>query len=143
MTKSPWIQNWFSNFLPLDQPFTYKDGITYTTVENFFQAMKTKDLELRKQIAAATPSQAKKLGRKLQLRENWQDISLQVMEYALRIKFAPGTSWYDKLMATGDEEIVEWSNWGDRRWGKTLDGVGENQLGKLLMKIRDEYKSIQ
>lgn len=24
---------------------------------------------------------------------------------------------------------------------KTLDGVGENHLGKILMKIRDEYTS--
>ena len=63
------------------------------------------------------------------------------MEYALRIKFAPGTSWYTKLMATGNEEIVELNNWNDVYWGSTLDGRGENHLGKLLIKLREEYKS--
>ena len=56
---------------------------------------------------------------------------------ALRIKFAPGTIWYARLeMEEG--EIVEWNNWGDKIWGKTLNGEGENHLGKILMKIRDE-----
>jgi predicted NAD-dependent protein-ADP-ribosyltransferase YbiA (DUF1768 family) len=44
-------------------------------------------------------------------------------------------------MATGSEEIIEWNNWGDRIWGKTYDGVGENHLGKILMKIREEHKN--
>ena len=135
-----WIENWFSNFLPNDKPFIYK-GMTFYTVENFFQAMKTLDIEERKLIAAATPSKAKRLGRKVKLREDWEEKKLQVMEYALRIKFAPGTSWYTKLMATGNEEIVELNNWNDVYWGSTLDGRGENHLGKLLIKLREEYKS--
>jgi ribA/ribD-fused uncharacterized protein len=135
-----WIENWFSNFLPNDKPFIYQ-GMTFYTVENFFQAMKTLDIEERKLIAAATPSKAKRLGRKVKLREDWEEKKLQVMEYALRIKFAPGTSWYTKLMATGNEEIVELNNWNDVYWGRTLDGRGENHLGNLLIKLREEYKS--
>ena len=135
-----WIENWFSNFLPNDKPFIYQ-GMTFYTVENFFQAMKTLDIEERKLIAAATPSKAKRLGRKVKLREDWEEKKLQVMEYALRIKFVPGTSWYTKLMATGNEEIVELNNWNDVYWGSTLDGRGENHLGKLLIKLREEYKS--
>ena len=135
-----WIENWFSNFLPNDKPFIYQ-GMTFYTVENFFQAMKTLDIEERKLIAAATPSKAKRLGRKVKLREDWETIKLQVMEHALRIKFAPGTSWYTKLMAIGNEEIVELNNWNDVYWGRTLDGRGENHLGNLLIKLREEYKS--
>ena len=135
-----WIENWFSNFLPNDKPFIYQ-GMIFYTVENFFQAMKTLDIEERKLIAAATPSKAKRLGRKVKLREDWETIKLQVMEHALRIKFAPGTSWYTKLMATGNEEIVELNNWNDVYWGRTLDGRGENHLGNLLIKLREEYKS--
>jgi ribA/ribD-fused uncharacterized protein len=111
-----WIKNWFSNFLPNDKPFKYQGMLLYT-VENFFQAMKTLDIEERKLIASATPSKAKKLGRKVKLREYWESIKLEVMEYALRIKFAPRTSWYTKLMATGNEEIVELNNWNDVYWG--------------------------
>lgn len=63
------------------------------------------------------------------------------METALRHKFAPGTNWHARLMDTGDEEIVEWNNWGDRYWGRDVsDGGGENHLGRLLIKLRDEWR---
>jgi len=139
--KGKWVYNWFSNMEPLDTPFTYK-GITYNTVENFYQSMKLPDtrLDLRAEIAAMSPHKAKTEIRnksKYPWRDTWdQAFSLVIMEYGLRIKFAPGTSWYTKLKET-EGEIVEWNNWGDRVWGKTLDGVGENHLGKILMKIRD------
>lgn len=135
-----WIKNWFSNMLPLDRPIIYQ-GIAYHTVENFYQAMKIpkNQLELRKRIAAMNPLQAKKEIRKYSLREDWDDIKLSVMEYALRIKFAKGTTWYDKLKNTGTDEIVEWNNWGDIFWGKDIQTkLGDNNLGKILMKIRDE-----
>ena len=63
------------------------------------------------------------------------------METALRYKFAPGTSWHAQLMATGQEEMVEWNTWGDRYWGREVrDGRRENHLGQLLMKLRDEWR---
>jgi ribA/ribD-fused uncharacterized protein len=107
--------------------------------------MKTEreDLTTRKLISEVSPSEAKKMGRKVKLRKdyNWDEIKFLVMEDILRFKFMEGTSWYYKLMATGNEEIIEWNNWGDRIWGKTYDGVGENHLGKILMKIREEHKN--
>jgi ribA/ribD-fused uncharacterized protein len=140
MTKT-YIKNWFSNFLPFDEPFVYQ-GISYRTPENFYQAMKVEyDLETRRAIAMSTPSDAKKLGRKVNLRSDWEEIKTQVMEYVIREKFKPGTTWYGRLMSTLDEEIVEWNNWGDRVWGKTLDGKGENRLGFILMSLREEYQS--
>lgn len=135
-----YIKNWFSNYEPLDKAFEY-DGIKYHTVENFFHAMKTQDNIERMRISKLSPNDSKRAGRKLKLRPNWDNIRLDVMEFGLRHKFAPGTSWHKKLMETGEEDIVEWNNWGDRYWGKTEDGVGENHLGKLLMKLRHEYKT--
>ena len=32
------------------------------------------------------------------------------------------------------DSVIECNNWGDRYWG--VDKVGENILGKLLMKVR-------
>jgi len=139
--KGKWVYNWFSNMEPLDTPFTFK-GVTYNTVENFYQAMKLpyNRLDLRAEIAAMPPHKAKTAIRnksKYLWRDSWdKEVSLAVMRHALRIKFAPGTSWYTKLMET-EGEIVEWNNWGDVFWGKTLDGKGENHLGKILMEIRD------
>jgi ribA/ribD-fused uncharacterized protein len=139
MTRT-YIKNWFSNFLPFDKSFVYQ-GISYRTPENFYQAMKVdkSDLETRSAIAMVSPSLAKKLGRKVKLRSDWEQIKTDVMRYVIREKFKPGTTWYKRLIST-NEEIVEWNNWGDRVWGKTLDGKGENRLGIILMDLREEYQ---
>jgi predicted NAD-dependent protein-ADP-ribosyltransferase YbiA (DUF1768 family) len=99
-------------------PLVYQ-VVTYWTVENFYQAMKTAkdDLVMRRKIAAANPYAAKRLGRRVKLRAEWPQIRLAVMEYALQYKFAPGTTYHRRLMATGDQ-IVEWNNWSDSYWGE-------------------------
>ena len=75
-----------SNFF--DSPIS--DGeLWYPTVEHYFQAMKTTDFELRKEIAdAPTPGKAKRLGRRVELREDWEDIKDDVMYEALQKKFS-------------------------------------------------------
>lgn len=143
--KIVWHKNWFSNMLPFDEPLIY-EGISYPAVENFYQAMKLpRDRQdLRAEIAGMTPQKSKTNIRKEKYTWDsaWnKEKSLKVMEFALRHKFFPGTSWHSRLMATGIEEIVEWNNWGDRFWGKELsDKKGENYLGLLLEHIREEYR---
>lgn len=141
-----WIKNWFSNMLPMDVPLIH-EGISYKTVENFYQAMKLDSIQLRNQIANLNPYAAKKAIRNRSIykwSDNWnKEKSLEIMEFALRHKFAPETSWANKLIATGDEEIVEWNNWNDIFWGKSITTKkGENHLGIILMKIRTELKSL-
>ena len=113
---------WFlSNFYesPIEE-----ENITYPTVEHYFQAQKTFNQEEKLKIAQATkPAKAKKMGRKVNLRKDWEDVKIQVMEN----------------VATGDEELVEGNPWGDRYWG-VCNGSGKNKLGKLLMKIRKELQ---
>ena len=43
------------------------------------------------------------------------------------------------LLKTGDAMLIEGNTWGDRIWGQ-VNGVGENNLGKILMRIREELK---
>lgn len=125
-----------SNFY--ESPFEV-DGITYPTVEHFFQAMKSKDVEGRKKIAAApTPGKAKRLGRTIELRKDWEEIKDTVMWSGLRHKFQI-PELREKLLATGNEELIEGNWWGDTTWG-VCNGKGENRLGKLLMKIREEIR---
>lgn len=132
--------------LPLDEPYVYQ-GIEYKTAENFYQAMKLpKDrLDLRAEIAAMNPFKSKTSIRdknKYSWREDWEENKLKVMDHILRIKFAPGTSWVQKLLETGDEEIVEWNNWNDEFWGRNPNTLkGENWLGKLLMVIRSDLQN--
>lgn len=112
-------------------------SLTFPTNEHYFQAMKTLDLAERIAIArAGTPGQSKRMGRSVKLRSDWEDVKLSVMETALRLKFAD-PELAAMLKATGDEELVEGNWWNDTFWG-VCNGVGENNLGKLLMKIRAE-----
>lgn len=126
-----------SNFYPFF--ITDEDYITYPTVEHYFQAMKTLDKGVRFYIAIqATPGKAKRLGRKLDLRPDWEFIKDSIMEKALRIKFS-NPELRKALLNTGDEYLEEGNTWGDQYWG-VYNGVGKNTLGKLLMKIRQEIK---
>ena len=116
------------------------DNVVYTTNEHFFQAMKTLKIDEKWAIAAAdTPGQAKRMGRSITLRSDWETIKSYYMELGLRLKFQ-NPDLAAKLIATGDEELIEGNTWGDRIWG-VYNGEGENRLGKLLMKIRDELKT--
>ena len=115
------------------------------TVEHYFQAAKAAEpLDFLKIAAADTPGQAKRLGRKCKLRADWEEKKIDVMRQALKLKFADPTL-KAKLIATGDEELVEGNRWCDNFWGachclKCQDKVGQNNLGKLLMELREEIK---
>ena len=115
------------------------EGNVYPTVEHYFQAMKTTDANLRKQIATAeTPGRAKRMGRRVDLRPDWQIIKIKVMREALIQKFSE-PELRNQLIATGDATLIEGNWWHDTFWGM-CDGIGENHLGKLLMEIREELK---
>ena len=121
------------------------EGIKYPTNEHFFQAMNTLDMDERCQIAnSLTPGQAKRMGRKVSLRPDWEDVKEDIMLEGLCIKFAD-EQLADWLVATGDAELVEGTTWHDNEWGdcscpKCRNIVGKNKLGKLLMKVRDMIK---
>lgn len=143
LAESRYIKNWFSNMERLDEPIKYQNTLYYT-VENFYQAMKLpKDrTDLRAEIAAMNPYSAKKSIRdreKYLWDEGWtKEKSLEVMEYALRIKFAQQK--FKKLLDISKEidvGIIEYNNWGDKFWGVDLvSNIGDNHLGKILMDIR-------
>jgi len=140
------IRNWFSNFEPFEFPYKYQ-GITYKYPETFYQAMKTTEPMIREMIAKLKPWEAKKFW-KLQhnkelLRKNWRKISLPVVDYIIRVKFQQDTKWYMKLKRSKGD-IVEWNNWHDNFYGVCIcascerNHHGENNVGLILMKIRDE-----
>lgn len=134
--------DFLSNFYP--SPIFY-DGITYPTNEHFFQAMKTLDQEEREKIAAAdTPGKAKRLGRNVQLRADWEQIKVDVMRTGLILKFTDA-NLAQKLIDTGDEELIEGNWWCDQFWGscncsKHIRTPGRNVLGMLLMELRKELQ---
>lgn len=131
-----------SNFA--SSPFT-SDGITFPTVEHWFQAYKTQDpTEFRCIAAADTPGKAKRMGRQVTLRSDWEEIKVDVMRAGLRKKFAI-PSLRAKLLATGDEELMEGNTWHDNTWGncvcqKCQNIPGRNMLGMLLMELCQEIQ---
>jgi N-glycosidase YbiA len=129
---------WLSNFHMI--PIEY-EGITYPSTEHAYQAAKTLDQADRRAIAALKyPGAAKKAGYKVKLREDWESIKLRVMEEVIAVKFQD-RHLRQKLLDTGNKELVESNNWGDKYWG-SCNGVGENHLGKILMKIRSNIKEL-
>ena len=82
--------SFLSNFHPVTVRF---DGVAYPSVEHAYQAAKTLDLGLRKPFASSgmPAGKAKRLGRSLQLRHDWESIKIGVMHLLLARKFAAGT----------------------------------------------------
>jgi ribA/ribD-fused uncharacterized protein len=115
------------------------DGITYGSSEAAFQAQKTLDIKERLQFASLTPMQSKRKGRKVALRPDWEEVKVLTMYEIVLAKFTQNPDLAEKLIATGDEELVEGNYWHDTFWG-VCDGIGTNFLGKILMKIRTELR---
>lgn len=112
------------------------EGLVYESSEAAYQSAKVRNIIIRKTFTTLSADISKKLGRQLILREDWEDVKLTVMEDILRIKFS-NLKLRDKLLATGDAELIESNWWNDTFWG-VCNGIGDNHLGKLLVKIRGE-----
>ena len=129
--------NYFlSNFY--ECPVTY-DGLTYRNNEAAFQAQKCINLKDREQFTTLNSSEAKKLGRRVVLRKDWEDIKVQVMKEIVTAKFEQNEDLQQKLLDTGDAYLEEGNTWGDRVWG-TVNGKGANNLGKILMEVRENIR---
>ena len=85
------------------------------------------------------PSESKRLGRRVKLRSDWEQVKDDVMLDVVRAKFNQHPDLAQKLLATGDEELVEGNDWGDTYWG-VCNGRGKNMLGKILMRVRAELR---
>jgi len=108
-----------------------------------YQAMKASNFRDRQMILNAPNGyEAKKLAKTIKIRSNWNDCKLKVMEVIVRKKFKD-PELMKRLKATASHELVEGNYWHDNFWGdctcnKCKNIKGENNLGKILMKIRDE-----
>lgn len=124
-------------------PILYK-GKAYPSAEYLFQALKTKNKDAREVIRLApTPARAKRLGRHVKLRPDWEKIKDDVMFQVLIFKFAQNHDLQSLLKKTAGYDLEEGNMWHDQYWGscrckKHIDVQGRNQLGKALMKLRNQ-----
>jgi ribA/ribD-fused uncharacterized protein len=126
-----------SNFWPCRIEW---EGLLYPTLEHAYAASKTSDPSVKKQIQSCpTPGEAKEYlaSHQLETAADWTtERKLAVMEALLQIKFGGQDPLLTRaLLATEDAELIEGNDWDDRFWG-VCDGAGENNLGRLLMRIR-------
>jgi ribA/ribD-fused uncharacterized protein len=114
------------------------ESLIFPSTEHAYQAAKTSDIYQKSKIRdAKTPGIAKRLGKSVFLRQDWDQIKLSVMEDLVRQKFTKYIDLKQCLIDTGNAELIEGNWWKDIYWG-VCKGVGENHLGKILMKIREE-----
>lgn len=124
---------WLSNFWPCDILF---DDRVYPSVENAYQAAKVDEI-YRYKISQMKPGEAKRFTRTVPTVLEWNDeYKLRIMNAFLFQKFRGELAV--KLIAT-DGLIIEGNTWGDTFWGM-CKGKGENHLGRLIMKIRQELR---
>lgn len=128
-----------SNFYPA--PVSYM-GQIYANNEAAFQAQKTYNAKEQQQFSIFrlhNPAEAKKRGKKLALRPDWNKVKISLMYEICMCKFMQNPELRDALIATGNRLLVEDNTWGDYFWG-TVNGHGENQLGLILMDVRAKLK---
>lgn len=146
--KGPYA--FLSNFYKAEvHPFWWPATLpSFPSNEHMFQAWKVNDIGAMYWIewvelirSATTGSMAKRLGRQASLREDWEEIKIDVMRYCVQDKFRRHDDLMDALLNTGEAELIEGNTWGDKFWGavwdKELGWVGHNWLGKLLMEERE------
>jgi hypothetical protein len=114
------------------------EGHFYDSSEHAFQAAKSLDDKVRWKFRQnIKPFEAKRLGKKVKLRPDWEKIKLSIMEDVVRDKFTRHADLRTKLIETGDAELIEGNTHGDAFWGR-VNRSGHNHLGRILVRIRAE-----
>lgn len=121
-----------SNFYPATIDL---DGMSFQSSEAAYQAQKCLNTMDKFQFCNLGARDAKKLGRKIRIRPDWEDIKDEVMARILGLKFSQHPDLGNLLIETGDAELIEGNYWHDTYWG-VCEGEGKNRLGELLMQVR-------
>lgn len=136
------------DILIFDGPFRYLsnfymapvvyNGVIWTNSEAAYQASKCADSSQMEWFHKLDPGPAKKLGKHIKMRPDWDNVKFQIMYEIVKAKFEQNEDLKYKLLATTGH-LEEGNTWGDKIWG-TVNREGENNLGKILMRIREEFK---
>lgn len=120
----------------------YYNKLVFCNAEAAFQAQKVINEKDQYKFINLNASQARKLGKTVQLRKDWEEIKDSVMYEIVKRKFTINKELQQKLLETKEEELVEGNWWHDTYWGvDSKTGIGQNKLGKILMKVREEVKN--
>ena len=131
--------------------------VRYPSVEHYYQALKAKEFgddEIHKKILDTPSGKAvKALGKKVKNfhKEVWDAKRLEIMMRGVKAKFVQHPELQKQLVDTGDKQIGEAdarnSFWGigtsenTEKSGDPSKWKGQNRLGKIMMALRDEFRS--
>lgn len=140
ITEFRGTNRFLSNFALVDIEI---QGYPFPSTENAYQAYKSQDKSHVSACMNCTPGVAKALGKTCNVKDNFDDIKVEFMTTINRLKFMQ-SPFFEKLMATGDVQIIEGNTWHDNFWGdcscdKCKDIKGQNHLGRILMNIRNRH----
>ena len=116
--------DYLSNFYSC--PVEY-DGLTYQNTEAAFQAAKCVDLKRKRKICWSVSQSSKKIGKKGKPQRRLEAVKIDVMRDVLKSKFSPNPELREKLIATGDVELIEGNHWNDLILG-SLSSKGQTIL---------------
>lgn len=142
------ITDYQLSLLPLDNFSAFglvMDNEYFQTSEHAFQYLKFVDsnYEIAQKIKNSySPNEARKIAHENKKYKitNWSDVKYKNMEKVLRLKVEQNSVVKKKLLATKDYIIAEYCTDEDTEWGLDNNNHGENNLGKIWMKIREELK---
>lgn len=115
------------------------NGTLWSHTEAAYQAAKATTRSDYMSFVQMTPGQAKRHGRKIKIRSDWEEVKYDIMLEIVYAKFKQNPTLAAKLLATGHAHLEEGNNHGDRIWGvcPPRSGFGTNLLGKVLMEVRE------
>lgn len=133
------------------------NGHTYNSVESAFQAQKShgavdllRNMSVQEALEAKRrpiidPGEAKRIGRRVPVRKDWEQVKDRIMLEVLVAKFTQNERDRQSLLDTGNAILVEGNTWHDNYWGwcqcpNCALEEHHNKLGRLLMQIRDALK---
>lgn len=126
---------WLSNFAPVKIKL---DGLEFPSVEHAYMSAKSDNAEWKKFCSNPNnkAGDVKRQSRNVTLKEDWDEIKLEVMKECVTQKFSQ-EPYRTKLLETGTQHIQEGNRWNDKFWGVCLKtNKGENHLGRLIMDVR-------
>jgi ribA/ribD-fused uncharacterized protein len=118
------------------------DNIVWPTSEHAYQAAKSLDRDVRLTFSRMkSPGVAKRAGKHVLLRPDWESVKVDLMKEIVRAKFEQNPDLKQRLIATAGQHLEEGNWWNDKFWGVCPAGSsnGKNMLGKILMELRDEW----
>ena len=133
--------SFLSNFYPSKVEY---GGMLFPTIENAYQAAKTLDRDKRKVFLKLSPGEAKCVGQRLIIRDDWEYVKMGIMQDLVWQKFN-NPKMRKRLLDTGSAGLIEGNTWGDVFWGAVHydehGWVGSNHLGKILMELREKLRN--